>query len=100
MQIPKDEIPDMNQIGELARVGLPPHYILTSVRCSYGSDWPHFLPDDFEIIIEYRNNLDEELKGTMDNLEAHQRWAHSLVQDIRGHWPPDSIRITFLEKGS
>mgnify|MGYP001570034147 CR=1 FL=1 len=98
MQIPKDGIPDMEQIGELARVGLPQHYTLTSVRCSYGSDWPDFLPDDFEIVIEYQNHLDETLRGTMEDIEAYQRWAHALVQDIRGEWPPDSIRITFQER--
>lgn len=95
MQIPKHEIPDMEQIRELARVGLPSHYSLKSVRCSYGSDWPDFLPNDFEIVIEYENRLDE---VTNEDIEAYQRWAHALVQDIRGEWPPESIRITFQER--
>jgi hypothetical protein len=95
MQIPKHEIPDIEQIRELARVGLPSHHSLKSVRCSYGSDWPDFLPDDFEIVIEYENRLDE---VTNEDIEAYQRWAHALVQDIRGEWPPESIRITFQER--
>jgi len=100
MQIPKREIPDMEQIRELARVGLPSHYSLKSVRFSYGSDWPEFLPDDFEIVIEYENRLDEVLRGTNEDIEAYQRWAHALVQDIRGEWPPESIRITFQDRAT
>ncbi|MEI2722568.1 MAG: hypothetical protein V9H26_03180 [Verrucomicrobiota bacterium] len=97
MKIPKDEVPNMEHIRELARVGLPPHYRLKSVRCSYGSDWPDFLPDDFEIVIEYENHLEAALRGTNEGIDEYQQWAHGLVQDIRGDWPPESIRITFQE---
>ncbi len=98
MKIPKHEIPNMEEIRELARVGLPSHYSLKSVGCSYGSDWPEILPDDFEIVIEYENHLEAALRGTNEEIDAYQRWAHALVQDIRGEWPPESIRIAFQER--
>lgn len=98
MSIPKDEIPNLEQIRELAAIALPPHYHLKEVRCSYGSDWPDLLPEDFELIIEYENHLDASLKGTAEEIEAYQRWAHALVQDIRGDWPAESLRINFQER--
>ena len=98
MRVPKDEIPNIEQIRELALVNLPSHYRLKSVTCTYGSDWPDLLPEDFELLIEYENLLDNSLQRTTAEIEAHQRWAHALVQDIRGDWPPESIRITFSEK--
>lgn len=98
MSIPKDEIPNLEQIRELAAIGLPPHYRLLGVRCTYGSDWPEVLPEDFELVIEYENHLDSSLRGTSEEIDAYQRWAHALAQDIRGDWPAESLRITFQER--
>jgi hypothetical protein len=55
-------------------------------------------PSDFEIIIEYENHLEENLKGSLAAIEAHQDWSHALTQDIRSQWPSDTIRISFIER--
>jgi hypothetical protein len=98
MQIPKDEIPDADEIRQLALTNLPSHYRLIDVRCSYGTEWPDVLPEDFEITIEYENHLDDVSKSSMREIETFQNWAHALAQDIRGDWPPESLRIGFQER--
>jgi hypothetical protein len=47
--------------------------------------------------IEYENQLDSSVKGTVQEIDAYQKWAHALVQDIRGGWPSECLRITFRE---
>ena len=95
MKIPKDEIPSVDEIRQLALVNLPPHYKLLGVRCSCGPAWPDFLPEDFEIVIEYESAFDSALEGSLEGIEAYRSWAHALTQDISGDWPPESLRVRF-----
>ena len=66
MRVPEQELPDVQAIAEFARCNLPPHYRLKDVRCEYGPDTPHIIPKDFEIVIEYENQLDEQLQGSTE----------------------------------
>jgi hypothetical protein len=95
---PREELPNEESIKELAALNLPSHYRLRSVRCSYGSECPPFIPKDFEIVIEFENHIDESLRGTDADVQTYQDWAFPLMQDIRADWPPDTVRISFIEK--
>ncbi len=95
MCTPKDELPDVEDIRSLAQIAIPSHLILRDVRCTYGSPWPGFIADDYEITIEYEETFQAPPAGTLLAIEAFQEWSQPLVQDIRSEWPPEYIRITF-----
>lgn len=95
MSAPKDELPDVEQIRQLALTNIPAHIVLRDVRCTYGSDFPQVLPEDYEITIEYEKTPDAPPAGTNAAIEACQAWSHTLLQDIRTQWPPETVRITF-----
>ena len=100
MKVPKQELPNEEWAAELARRNLPEHYRLIDVRSVYGSEVPGFIPSDFEIVVEYENRLDEILVDSMDKLAAYHAWADALIENIRVEWPPQMVRISFLEKCS
>jgi len=98
MSVPRDELPNIEDIRSLANVDLPLHYIIKDVRVSRGPDTLIGAPDDFEIVIEYENRIGEGLIGSFEDIEAYQDWAHPLIQDIRSEWPAETIRIGFFER--
>ena len=98
MPAPEEELPNIEEIRKLAQINLPQHYVIKDVRISYGAEETSHLPEDFEIIIEYEDNSDDDFVGSFDHIEADQNWSHALIQDIRSEWPPESIRISFIEK--
>jgi hypothetical protein len=98
MTTPKDELPDVEQIRQLAQATIPPHIILRDVRCTYGSEFPSVIPEDYDITIEYEETPDAPPAGTNAAIEAFQAWSHPLIQDIRSQWPPESVRITFTSR--
>ena len=59
MRVPKRELPDIESIRERAGWNLPAHCRLKDVRCEYGSMALPGVPDDFQIVIEYENLLEE-----------------------------------------
>lgn len=96
MRVPKQELPDTESIRERAGWNLPPHYRLKDVRCEYGSMALPGVPDDFQVVIEYENLLEEPYQGG-NNIEAHQAWAEPLVATIREEWPASTLRILLHE---
>ena len=46
--------------------------------------------DDFEIVIEYENHIEEDLRGSLADIEAHHNWSEPEVL------PPGST-FTLLE---
>jgi hypothetical protein len=95
MRIPESEIPDMRKLAAWARENLPVHYDLVDIRCDYVSDMPAVIPEDFEIVIEYRDRLDPSQIGSPAAIEAHRAWSGPLTDRIRAEWPPSTIRIAF-----
>jgi DNA-binding cell septation regulator SpoVG len=98
MPVPRDQLPNVDDIRRLAKVNLPAHYVVKGVRVSRGPDTLIGAPDDFEIVIEYENCIGEGLIGSFEDIEAYQDWAHPLIQDIRSEWPAETIRIGFFER--
>ena len=98
MSVPRDELPNIDDIRGLASVNLPPHYVIKGVRVSRGPDTLIGAPDDFEIVIEYENRIHGGLIGSFEDIEAYQDWADPLIQDIRSEWPAETIRIGFFER--
>jgi hypothetical protein len=98
MSVPKDELPNTDDIHRLANLDLPLHYVIKDVRVSRGPDTLIGAPDDFEVVIEYENRIGENLIGSFEDIEAYQGWAHPLIQDIRSEWPAETIRIGFFER--
>ncbi len=98
MSVPRDELPNIEDIRWLANVDLPLHYVIKDVRVSRGPDTLIGAPDDFEVVIEYENRIGEGLIGSFADIEAYQDWAHPLIQDIRSEWPAETIRIGFFER--
>jgi hypothetical protein len=98
MSVPREERPNIDDIRRLANASLPPHYVIKDVRVLRGPDTLIGAPDDFEIVIEYENRIGESLIGSFKDIEAYQHWAHPLIQDIRGEWPAETIRIGFSER--
>ncbi len=98
MSVPRDELPNIEDIRWLANVDLPLHYVIKDVRVSRGPDTLIGAPDDFEIVIEYENRIGENLIGSFADIEAYQDWAQPLIQDIRSEWPAETIRIGFFER--
>ncbi|MGA8476797.1 MAG: hypothetical protein WB696_02445 [Chthoniobacterales bacterium] len=98
MSVPRDELPNIEDIRWLANVDLPRHYVIKDVRVSRGPDTLIGAPDDFEIVIEYENRIGENLIGSFADIEAYQDWAQPLIQDIRSEWPAETIRIGFFER--
>jgi hypothetical protein len=54
------------------------------------------VPEDFQIVIEYENLLDEPYRGGND-IAAHRAWADPLVATIREEWPASTLRILLHE---
>jgi hypothetical protein len=98
MSVPRDELPNIDDIRWLANLDLPPHYVIKDVRVSRGSDTLIGAPDDFEVVIEYENRIGENLIGSFEDIEAYQGWAYPLIQDIRIERPAETIRIAFFER--
>jgi hypothetical protein len=99
MAVPEEELPDINKIRALAKVSLPAHMVIGDTHISYVSD-PPGAPNDFEIVIEYENHIDDHLKGSWSDIETVQDWSHALTQDIRisENWSAQDIRISFIER--
>ncbi len=97
MRVPKAELPDIDMIRERALWNLPIHYRLKSVRCEYGSLALPGVSDDFQVVIEYENLLEEPYQGSRDDTQAHQSWAEPLIAEIRSEWPASTLRILMLE---
>ncbi len=95
MSVPKDELPNIDQIRRLAEMNLPTHIVLRDVRCTYCSDLHLGIPEDYEITIEFEDTLDEELRQTPSAIEGIEAWVHPIVQAIRSEWPPETVRINF-----
>jgi hypothetical protein len=98
MSVPGAELPDIDEVSRLASVNLPAHYVIRDIRVSYGSGPCGVAPDYFEIVIEYKNHIEKDLRGSLADIEAHQDWSHTLVQGIRSHWPSETIRTSFIER--
>src|SRR5881275_2818713 len=100
MSIPEDEGPDIAEIRRLAEINLPAHLILKDVRLSCGSDAIGLVPNDaeFEVIIEYESRIEEDLARSDAENPLDQEWSHALMQDIRKDWPPETLRISFIEQ--
>jgi hypothetical protein len=96
MRVPRQELPDIESIRERAGWNLPAHYRLNDVRCEYGSMALPGVPDDFQIVIEYENLL-EEPDPSGDAIEAYQAWAEPLIAKIREEWPASTLRILLHE---
>jgi hypothetical protein len=98
MPVPRDELPNIDNIRGLASANLPPYYVIKDVRVSRGPDTLIGEPNDFEIVIEYENRFEAGLIGSFEDIEAYQDWADPLIQDIRSEWPAETIRIGFFER--
>jgi hypothetical protein len=98
MPIPEEELPNINNIRALAKVALPAHLVIGDTHISYISD-PPGAPNDFEILIEYENHIEEDLRGSSVDLIAKNDWSHALIQDIRisENWSAQDVRISFIE---
>ena len=80
MSVPEEERPNINEIRRLAEVSLPAHYVIRDGRFSYGSEpWPGAMPDDFGIVIEYENHIEEDLRGSLADIEAHHNVHRNLI---------------------
>ena len=77
---------------------LPKHIVLKSIKTTYGTDSPSFMPEDIEITIEYENRIDPRRRGSNEDIDAYHAWADPLTAKIRSKWPPESIRIGFHER--
>jgi hypothetical protein len=40
---------------------------------------PPDAPGDFEIVIEYENHIEKDLKGSLAAIEGHQDWSYALA---------------------
>lgn len=100
MSAPKDELPNIDHIRRLAKMNLPTHIILREVRCTCCSDSHFGIPEDYEIMIEFEDTLDEKLRGSSSAIEGVEAWVHPIVQAIRSEWPPETVRITFASTSS
>ncbi len=98
MSVPRDELPNIDDIRLLANVDLPLHYVIKDVRVSRGPDTLIGAPEDFEVVIEYENRIGENLIGSFKDIEAYQHWAYPLIEGIRNEWPAETIRIGFSER--
>jgi hypothetical protein len=98
MNVPPEELPDVKKIEQWVLEGLPKHYVLRRVYCTYGTDWPAASPEDWELRIEYENHTDEALKGTIEHIEVHHAWADPLRERIRAEWSPWALRVVFDER--
>jgi hypothetical protein len=98
LRVPKEELPDMQEIRGWALENLPTHIILKRIEITYGADFPSTMPDDFEIAIEYENRIEPGLRGSNEDIASHHAWADPLTARIRAKWPPSSIRIGFAER--
>lgn len=95
MKIPKAELPDMEEIKAWAQSRLPDHYELTDVRLQYDAGDERDMPEDFEIVFEYLNDLDAQMTGTVEAIQAHHDWADPIIDKIRAKWSAQTIRIKF-----
>ena len=98
LNVPKEELPNIQEIREWALENLPEHVVLKRIEVTYGTDLPNIVPDDFEVTIEYENRMDERLRGSTEDIAAHHAWADPLTAKIRAEWPPSTIRIGFVER--
>ncbi len=96
-RLPKHDLPDENEIWQVALKYLPKDYVLKRVECTYGSGgFPAIVPEDFEVTIEYEDKTDKRFKGSDLNIEKYQNWAKKVEAHIRANWPPHTIRIGFV----
>ncbi len=95
--VPKHELPDEEEIRELARQNLPRHILVRRIECRWDDGIPGSIQADWEVLIEYENQLDEARQGTMEDISSFQRWAHPLRDAIRAKWPPYALRIKFAQ---
>lgn len=91
-------LPDEELLRKLAFENLPEHYTLKRVELCFGPGSNEPMPQFFSILIEYINNLDEDLKGTLEEIRAFQTWSGILVKNIRENYSPEALAIRFLEK--
>jgi len=98
--VPKEELPNIEKIRELAISTLPDHYRLLDVRCAFGATPSHIAPPDFEVIIEYTNLQDEDLQNDFVDIGICQAWEQAITAQIRSEWSPRTIRIVFSQKAT
>lgn len=97
-QLPKHDLPNENEIRQVAIKYLPKDYVLKQVECTYGSGgFPTIMPEDFEVTIKYESRMDKRLRGTEIDIETFQNWAKKIEAKIRSEWPPETIRIGFVQ---
>jgi hypothetical protein len=99
MRVPKSECPDAEQIRLWAQENLPEHYRLISVRFEYGSDFLEANRKDFQIVIEYRDQLDPDGSGLgIEGIRTYHQWSRPLIDRIREQWPPRTLRIVMRKR--
>ena len=98
VRAPKEELPNVEELKKLALETLPERYVLRKLTCDVIKSWPAW--KDFSIIIEYENQVDDVLKGSMNELKIYHAWADPLVKKIREKWPPMTLAIEVRERAS